>query len=372
MSVLVDRLRTLPLDELERRAEGATAADVRAALRKEERRDLRDLAVLLSPAAAEMLEEVALASSRLTGRRFGRTILLYAPLYISNECVNVCTYCGFRRDIDVSRLTLAPEEIEREARYLAGEGFRHILLVAGEHPKKIPLDYVERAVRVTRHFAPSVTLEVQPYTAGEYGRLVAAGADGVTLYQEVYDEERYASYHTHGPKKDYADRLEAPCRAAESGIRRIGIGALLGLAPWRREAFLLAAHADSILRRYWRTQLAVSFPRIRDAASHFDAPAPVSDRDLAAMICAFRLVFPDAGLVLSTRESRELRDGLVRLGITQISAGSKTEPGGYGGPREAEGQFAVSDSRSPGEVAERLAALGFEPVWKDWEEALHG
>ena len=372
MSVLVDTLRTIPLDELERRAENATAADVRTVLRKETGRDLRDLAILLSPAASELLEEVARESARLTARRFGRTILLYAPLYISNECVNVCTYCGFRRDIDVSRLTLRPEEIEREARYLAGEGFRHILLVAGEHPKKIPLDYVEESVRIARRFAPSVTLEVQPYTQGEYGGLVSAGADGVTLYQEVYDEERYASYHTHGPKREYANRIEAPCRAAASGIRKIGIGALLGLAPWRREALLLAAHAGHILRHYWRTQLSISFPRIRDAASHFEAPSEVGDRELATMICAFRLLFPDAGLVLSTRERRELRDGLVRLGITQISAGSKTEPGGYGRPKEAEGQFAISDSRSPAEVADRLDTLGFEPVWKDWEEALHG
>lgn len=372
MSGVAEYLNALPFAQLTARCEAANRADVRAILLKEKPRDIFDLAILLSPAASGMLEEMAGAAARLTAQRFGRTVLLYAPLYLSNECVNVCTYCGFRRDINVTRSTLDTGQIEQEARYLTGQGFRHLLVVAGEHPKHIAVDYVLDAVRTARRFAPSVSIEVQPYTEQEYRRFVEAGADGVTLYQEVYDPELYPAYHTMGPKKDYAERLEGPSRAARAGFRRIGIGALLGLAPWRGEILRLGAHAAYLLRRFWQTQLAISFPRIRDAASCFDIPAPIADRELAQMICALRLVFPDVALVLSTRESRELRDGLVKLGITQMSAGSRTEPGGYLEPDEAEGQFAVVDSRTPAEVADRLTVLGFEPVWKDWEEALHG
>jgi len=372
VSRLAEQIARLPAGRMVERAASADERDVRAVLNKKEGRNLVDLAALLSPAANGMLEDLARAARDLTARRFGRTVLLYAPLYLSNECVNVCTYCGFRRDIDIARSTLGPEQIEQEARYLTGQGFRHLLLVAGEHPRMIAVDYVEEAVRIARRFAPSVSIEIQPYSEEEYRRMIRAGADGITLYQEVYDPELYAAYHTHGPKKDYADRLAATSRAARTGFRRIGIGALLGLAPWREESLRLAAHARHMLRHYWQSQLAISFPRIREAASGFEAPSQVGDKDLAQMICAFRLVFPDAALVLSTRESSELRDGLVKLGITQMSAGSRTEPGGYLEPDEAEGQFAVVDSRTPAEVADRLDSLGFEPVWKDWESVLHG
>ncbi len=372
MTAVAEYLEQLPFGRLIARSESATPADIRSVLRKEGGRDLYDLAILLSPAASELLEEIAGASAQLTAQRFGRTVLLYAPLYLSNECVNVCTYCGFRRDIDVTRSTLEVDQIVQEARFLTDQGFRHLLLVAGEHPKHIAIDYLLEAVRIGRRHAPSVSIEVQPYTEEEYRQFVQAGADGVTLYQEVYDPDHYLTYHTSGPKKDYAERLEGPSRAAGAGFRRIGIGALLGLAPWRGEILRLGAHAGYLLRQFWQTQLAISFPRIRDAASCFEIPSPVGDRDLAQMICALRLVFPDVALVLSTRESRQLRDGLVKLGITQMSAGSRTEPGGYVEPHEAEGQFAVVDSRTPAEVADRLTSLGFEPVWKDWEEALHG
>jgi 2-iminoacetate synthase len=371
MNDLSRTLAAIPIADLLARAEASSAGDVRAVLEKDHR-DLKDLAVLLSPAADEMLEEIAGASARLTAQRFGRTILLYAPLYLSNECVNVCTYCGFRRDIDVRRSTLAPGEIEQDLRYLAGQGFRHVLLVTGEHPKHVDLAYLEAAVRIARSHMPSVSIEVEPLTREEYARMIEAGIDGVTLYQETYDRGLYETYHTHGPKKRYDYRLDAPSRAAEAGIRRLGIGALLGLGEWRSEAFHLAVHAAWLWKRFWKTHLTISFPRIREAASHFVAPTPVSDRELVRLVAALRLVLPDVGLVLSTREAPEMRDGLARIGITQISAGSRTEPGGYHRPDDAEKQFAVEDRRTPAEVADRLRALGLDPVWKDWEEALHG
>ncbi|MFH1681926.1 MAG: 2-iminoacetate synthase ThiH [Candidatus Eisenbacteria bacterium] len=371
MNDLIRTLESIPAGELLARADRAGEGDVRAVLAKDGR-DLKDLAVLLSPAGDRMLEEVAAASARLTAQRFGRTILLYAPLYLSNECVNVCAYCGFRRDIEVRRVTLASPEIEAELRHLAGEGFRHLLLVTGEHPKRVDIAYLEAAVRLARSLVPSVAIEVEPLDTEGYRRLIDAGIDGVTLYQETYDRKLYAGYHTHGPKRRYDRRLEAPSRAAEAGIRRLGIGALLGLADWRAETICLAAHALWLQRRFWKTHVSISFPRIREAASHFAPPYPVSDRELARMVSALRLILPDAGLVLSTREGPALRDGLARIGITQMSAGSRTEPGGYGRPEHAEKQFMVEDTRSPAEVASRLAELGLDPVWKDWEEALHG
>jgi 2-iminoacetate synthase len=371
MNDIVRALASVPARDLLARGERAAEADVRAVLRKDHR-DLKDLAVLLSPAADGLLEEIATAAALLTARRFGRAILLYAPIYLSNECVNVCTYCGFRRDIDVRRETLGRDEIEADVRLLAAEGFRHLLLVTGEYPKRVDLPYLEAAARLVRSHVPSVAVEVEPLETEGYRRLIEAGIDGVTLYQETYDPVLYATYHTRGPKKRFAYRLEAPCRAAEAGIRRVGIGALLGLADWRVEAILVAAHAAYLGRRYWKTHVAISFPRIREAASRFTPPHPVSDRELARMIAALRLVLPDVGLVLSTRERPEIRDGLARIGITQMSAGSRTEPGGYRRPDDAEKQFLVEDPRAPAEVAARLRELGLDPVWKDWEEALHG
>lgn len=371
MNELIHAIDTIPFGEMIVRAECADERAVREILRKEHR-DRWDLAVLLSPAADRLLEEVARAAADLTAQRFGRTIRLYAPLYLSNECVNVCTYCGFRRDNDVARSTLNAEQIRSEARYLSAQGFRNILLVSGEHPKWVNRDYLSEAVRITREFVPQVAIEVQPLTTSGYEATVEAGADGVVVYQEVYDREHYASYHTHGPKKDYDDRLLAASRAATAGVRRLGIGTLLGLAPWREEILALGTHAAHLYRRFGQTEISFSFPRIREAAGAIEPRYQVSDRQLLQMMCALRLVFPDAGIVLSTREAPALRDGLSRIAVTMMSAGSRTEPGGYEHPDESEKQFEIEDHRTPAEVGAMLSAQGIDPVWKDWEEALHG
>jgi len=224
----------------------------------------------------------------------------------------------------------------------------------------------------------------------QYRPLVEAGADGLVVYQETYDRALYAQLHTAGPKRNFDWRLETPERAYEAGFRRLGIGALFGLGGWRREALCLAAHADYLLRHCWKAQLTISLPRMRPCAGEFQPLTEMAERELAQLVCAFRLLFPDAGLVLSTRESPRLRDGLIPLGITLLSAGSHTEPGGYtGAGREkihhtergrivdlvadaagATGQFTIADDRSPGEVAALLRRLGYEPVWKDWDAAL--
>ena len=389
----------LPLASLLDDSRNATAASIRAALQKDQP-TLADFAQLISPAAGESLEELCRRSQALTRQRFGKVIRLFAPLYLSNECVNNCSYCGFSRDNPILRVTLSVEEVVREARALAAQGFRNILLVAGEHPKFVGNGYMADCVRALHEFVPSLSLEVGPMTAEDYRPLVAAGADGLVVYQETYDRDIYAAMHTAGPKRDFNWRLETPERAYAAGFRRVGIGALHGLADWRREALAVAAHAAFLLRHCWKAQVTISLPRLRPCAGEFQPLTHMSDRELAQLICALRLFLPDAGLVLSTREPAQLRDGLIPLGVTMISAGSHTEPGGYTGAGKekihhtergrivelasgasewaatsgratnATGQFEIADERSPEEMSALIRSLGYEPVWKDWDAAL--
>lgn len=353
------------LDRLRSRVDAATGADVTQVL-AQRRRSLDDLAVLLSPAAALRLEDLARAAAATTRHRFGRVVRLFAPLYVSNECVSVCTYCGFSAGNDVARRTLSPEEVLAEARELRSRGFRHILLVSGEHARIVSKDYLVECVRLLAPEIPSVAIEVQVWDTATYRRLVDAGCEGLIVYQEAYDRATYASCHVKGKKRNYEWRLGALDRGAEAGMRRLGIGALLGLHPdWRSEVIAVVAHAQALIRRWWRCDVSISMPRLRPAAGGFEPERPVTDAELVQALCAVRLCAPDVGVSLSTREPPELRDGLLRLGITQMSAGSHTEPGGYAAPSEAEPQFEVSDTRSPAQVASALRSAGFDPVWMD-------
>lgn len=384
------------MDTLAGRTSTASVGDVRAALNKP-RLSLHDFAALLSPAASEVLEQLGRRAHHLTQQRFGKVIRLFAPLYLSNECINNCKYCGFSRDNPILRVTLTPQEVRTEARALVAQGFRNILLVSGEHPRFVSNGYLVDCIGAVREAAPSISLEIGPMETSEYEPLVRAGAEGLVVYQETYEPGVYRQMHTSGPKRDFAWRLATPERAYAAGFRRLGIGALYGLADWRREAICLAAHAEHLLKCCWKAWLTISLPRLRPCAGEFQPLTHLSDRQMAQLICAFRLMFPDVGLVLSTRESPRLRDGLVPLGITLMSAGSHTEPGGYTGagrgnlhhtkagrivelgasewadtgqPARATGQFEIADERSPGEVADTLRRLGYEPVWKDWDAAL--
>ncbi|MDQ1711283.1 MAG: 2-iminoacetate synthase [Frankiaceae bacterium] len=358
-------LAGLDLGALSRFAASATDDDVTQALARE-RRDLTDLAALLSPAAEARIEELAQAAAALTLRRFGRAVRLFAPLYVSNACLSTCTYCGFSKDLDVPRRTLSPDEVVREAKLLCDRGFRHLLLVSGEHRVEVSPDYLLDVVARLAPFVPSISIETQTWSDDTYARLVAAGAEGVVHYQETYDRSRYAEVHAAGWKRDYDRRLASTERAAEAGIRRLGIGALLGLAPdWRADVLAVAAHAAFLVRAYWRTEVTVALPRIKPSASGFQPVVPVGDRAYVQALAALRLYEPEAGIVLSTREPAALRDGLVKIAVTSMSAGSSTEPGGYSHPGEAQEQFSVADHRSPAEVARTLEAAGYEPVWKD-------
>jgi 2-iminoacetate synthase len=362
-----EELARVPFDALLVRSREASAADVdRVLARQPLNRTLEDFATLLSPAAGERLEDLAAVSRRLTLARFGRTMHLYAPLYLSNECLTTCVYCGFARELPIARKTLSPKETLSEARHLVREGFRSVLLLTGEHERLTGVEFLEERLRLLADEVPSLSIEVQVWSEGEYRRLAAAGCEGVVVYQETYHPDTYRRVHLAGRKRHYEWRLLGPERAARAGMRRVGIGALLGLhRDWRYEAVAVAAHARFLMRRYWRSQVSVSVPRMRPSPAGWQPEDPVGDRDLTQLVCALRLVAPDAGIVLSTRESADLRDGLFRIGVTHVSAGSHTEPGGYEHPEEATGQFEVADLRSPADVAARLRGLGYDPVWQD-------
>src|SRR6266852_363513 len=348
---------------------------------------------LIAPKSDSALEAMAQTSRARTLHNFGRTMRLFAPLYLSNECINNCRYCGFSRDNPILRVTLDLEQVIAEARYLAGEGFRQILLVAGEHPKFVSQTYLVDCVRALAPDFSSISIEVGPMERPDYIPIVEAGAEGLVVYQESYNREVYAELHTSGPKRDFNWRLDCVERGYAAGFRRLGIGALFGLWHWQEEAVALAAHLDYLLKRCWQAQITVSLPRLRPAAGGFRPLFSMSDRELAQLVCALRITFPQVGIVLSTRERASLRDALASLGVTVMSAGSHTEPGGYtrqgsehlhrtvrgrivapdfqdGEDQLATGQFEISDERSPAEIAAVLRRRGFEPVWKDWDQAL--
>jgi 2-iminoacetate synthase len=395
----VSEFNSLPLPSLVKRSLDAGAGSVRESMAKS-KLSLADFATLISPAASEFLEHMGRRSHAMTKQRFGKVIRLFAPLYLSNECVNNCSYCGFSRDNPILRVTLSLDEVRQEARELKKQGFRNILLVAGEHPKFVSNNYLRDCIAALHADWPGISLEVGPMETADYLPLVAAGADGLVVYQETYDRKVYAEMHTAVPKRNFDWRLETPERAYAAGFRRLGISPLYGLADWRYEAICAAAHADYLLRNCWKAALTISTVRLRPCAGEFQPLTHISDRELAQLVCALRLMFPDVGIVLSTREPAKLRDGLVPLGVTMMSAGSHTEPGGYTGAGKeklhqtvrgrvvelasgasewapqpnratnATGQFNIADERSAGEVAELIRKLGYEPVWKDWDAAL--
>jgi len=332
------------------------------------------LLALVSPAAEDYLEEMAQLAHQLTIQRFGRTIRLYAPLYLSNFCVNSCLYCGFNKDNKSQRKRLAIDQAVTEADIIASEGFKDILLVSSEDRKFITIEYLAELAGKLRDKFSFISIEVYPMTSSEYAKLFEAGIEGVTLYQETYNRQAYQFYHPAGPKSDYDNRLVAPDRIAQAGMREIGLGVLLGLTDWRIETVALAEHAHYLKKRYWQSHLSFSFPRLRPAhnVDNLQFRHLPSDKNLVQMIVALRLCFADAGLVLSTRERVQLRDHLIKLGITKISAGSKTNPGGYSRRSGAVEQFEINDKRSPAQVTAMIKAQGFEPVWKDWESRISG
>jgi 2-iminoacetate synthase len=360
-----------------------TAADVERALARDSR-DLEDFKALISPAAAPYLETMAQISHRLTIKRFGKVIQLYIPLYLSNECQNICTYCGFSYDNKIRRRTLSAGELLKEADVIKEMGYEHVLLVSGEANRTVGVDYFIKALQVVRpHFA-NISMEVQPLDLEEYERLIQEGLHTVLVYQETYHREDYKLHHPKGKKSNFGYRLETPDRLGKAGIHKMGLGVLIGLEDWRTDSFFTAMHLRYLEKTYWRTKYSISFPRLRPHAGGEEAASGelgivregmrpkvvMTDRELIQLICAYRLLDEEVELSLSTRESPLFRDHAIRLGITAISAGSRTNPGGYAVDPGSLEQFEIHDDRSPAVIAAMIRQQGYETVWKDWDAAL--
>ncbi|MFM5560323.1 2-iminoacetate synthase ThiH [Aeromonas rivipollensis] len=366
-----DRWRELEWDDVGMSIRAKTARDVERALANP-RRTLQDFMALISPAAEPFLPRMAQLAERLTRQRFGNTVGFYVPLYLSNLCANDCSYCGFSMSNRLKRKTLNSGEIERECLALKARGFDSVLLVTGEHETKVGMDYFrEHLPRIRRHFS-TLAMEVQPLSEAEYAELKTLGLDAVMVYQETYHAPAYARHHLRGNKQDIGWRLATPDRLGRAGIDKIGLGALIGLSPdWRADSYFVAEHLSWLERHHWQSRYSLSFPRLRPCTGGLEPEVCMSDRQLVQLICAWRLFSPTLDLSLSTRESPAFRNGALRLGITQMSAESRTQPGGYAeGDKEELEQFAIHDDRSLGEVADAVRQAGLQPVFKDWEAFL--
>ncbi len=366
MSDFKDLFQTYDWDFLKEEIYSKSRVDVEQALHKDYC-NLEDFKALVSPSAAPYLEPLAQKSREITLRRFGKTIQLFAPFYLSNECQNICTYCGFSLDNPIRRKTLNPKEIDVEIEAIKSLGFQHVLLVTGEANKTVGVDYLEKAIKqIQPHFA-NVSMEVQPLDQDDYERLIAAGLHTVLVYQETYHEKDYKKHHPKGKKSNFWYRLETPDRLGKAGIHKMGLGALIGLEDWRVDSFFVAAHLDYLQRKYWRSKYTLSFPRLRPFSGGLEPKVPMNDKELAQLICAYRLFNHDVELSLSTRETQNFRNNILKMGITTMSAGSKTNPGGYRVDPQSLEQFEISDERSPSEIVEVIKSAGYEPVWKDWD-----
>lgn len=340
-----------------------------------EKLDIRKFLTLLSPEAEKSLEKMAQKSKRLTVKNFGKIILLYTPMYLANFCTNECLYCGFNTTTRIKRRKLELNEVEKEARFIAKEGLRHILILTGESRILSSVSYIKDCIKILRKYFSSITIEIYPLTSKEYENLIQEGVDGLTIYQEVYDENIYRKLHLSGPKANYRLRLDAPERAAKAGIRTITVGALLGLNAWRKEAFFTGLHAQYLQDTYPDSEISISIPRIRPNTQNFSPPYNTNAKNLVQIITAIRLFLPRVGITLSTRESAGLRDSLITLGITKISAGSTTAVGGHttrDHQHKKTVQFEISDRRDVTQIKKMLLSKGYQPVLKDWVGNLTG
>jgi 2-iminoacetate synthase len=369
MSSFKDVFDTYNWDQSKTSIYAKTSHDVERALAAK-KRSLEDFKALVSPAAAPYLEQMAVLSQQLTLKRFGKVIQLYVPLYLSNECKNICTYCGFSYDNQVRRKTLSSVEVMQELGVIKEMGYDHVLLVTGEDNEHVHVDYFKKVLEQIRpHFA-HISMEVQPLDLEDYQQLRPYGLNTVLVYQETYHQEDYKKHHPKGKKSNFTYRLETPDRLGQAGIHKMGLGVLIGLEDWRTDSFFTALHLDYLEKQYWQSKYSLSFPRLRPFSGGLEPKVDMSDRELVQLICAYRLFNEEVELSMSTRESESFRNNIIKLGITHISAGSKTNPGGYAVEPASLEQFEISDERSPQQIAEVIRAQGYEPVWKDWDNSL--
>lgn len=347
--------------------DAVTATDVARILSKNSI-TAEDYLALLSPAAGTMLEEIAQKAHAISLRQFGKTIQLFTPLYLANYCTNQCVYCGFNTENRIDRMQLTMDELRREAEAIAATGLKHLLILTGDAPAKSTVEYIGNCAKLLQEYFPSVSIEVYAMTLEEYRYLVDSGVDGLTLFQETYNRELYATLHPKGPKRDYDFRLNAPERGCQAGMRTVNIGALLGLeSVWQRDAFFTGVHAEYLLGKYPATNIAISLPRMRPHVGAYQPASIVTDRQLVQVMLAQRIFLPSVGITLSTRESAEFRDNMIPLGVTKMSAGVTTAVGGHTADDEGTDQFEIADARSVEEMCSAIEARGFQPVFKDWE-----
>jgi 2-iminoacetate synthase len=374
MNSFSDTLATMSWDDCRLSIYAKTESDVERALgasQRGRRLSLEDFKALISPAAEPHLEAMAQRSQSLTQQRFGKTMQLYIPLYLSSQCSNICSYCGFSMENKLRRVTLDEGQIDAELAAIKAMGFDHLLLVTGESKNRVGMNYFRQMLPKIKAQFSFVAMEVQPLEEADYAELAALGVDSVLCYQETYNRHRYAEVHLRGAKTNFDYRLQTQDRLGRAGVRKIGLGALLGLDEWRTDSAYVAAHLDYLQRRYWQSSFSISFPRLRPCAGGLAPRSDMSDRQLVQLICAYRLFNPDVELSLSTRESQSFRDAMVSLGVTSMSAFSSTQPGGYADDSAAAlEQFVVSDDRRPERVAAAIGRAGYQPIWKDWDRAL--
>jgi len=358
-------------EEVQAKIYGTSDQDVRHALNRDNL-TLNDFIALISPAATPYLEQMAVKAQQITQLRFGKTIQLYAPLYLSNECQNICTYCGFSMDNKIRRKTLSNTELLLEAMALKSVGVNHVLLVSGEANKTVEINYFLQAIELLKPHFSQISIEVQPLELTEYQLLQAAGVYAVLVYQETYHREVYKKYHPKGKKSNFDYRLDTPDRIGQAGIHKIGLGVLLGLEDWRVDSFFTAAHIAYLQKNYWQTRYSISFPRLRPAAGSVAPNFHLSDKHLLQLICAYRLWNENLEISISTRENESFRDHIIPIGVTTMSAASKTNPGGYVVDPQALEQFEVSDERDMETIKNQIRKMGYAPVMKDWESTYSG
>lgn len=346
-----------------------SAKDVERALHAD-KPTLDDFKALISPAAAPYLEQMAQKSHALTLQRFGRTIQMYVPLYLSNECQNICTYCGFSLDVKIPRKTLSDQEILEEVKVLKSFGYDHVLLVTGEANKTVGVDYFKNAIRLIKPYFSHISIEVQPLDKDEYVELMKEGLNTVLVYQETYNRHNYKIHHPKGKKSNFDYRLDTHDRLGKAEIYKMGLGVLIGLEDWRTDSFFAAAHLDYLERTYWKSNYSISFPRLRPCAGGVELKSVMTDKELVQLICAYRILNQEVELSMSTRESETFRNNIIKLGITSISADSKTDPGGYANPNVSLEQFEIDDKRSTQDFVRAIIEQGYEPVFKGWDRVL--
>lgn len=354
-------------EEIKQNIYDKTIVDVERALSKT-KRDLEDFKALISPAAQAYLEQMAQLSQQLTQKRFGKTIQMYIPLYLSNECQNICTYCGFSFTNKIPRKTLSDKEIIKEVEFIKSLGYDHILIVTGESEKRVGIAYLENAIRIIRPYFSHISIEVQPLEQNEYERLITVGVNTVLVYQETYHQEDYKKHHPKGKKSNFYYRLETHDRLGKAGIYKMGLGVLIGLEDWRTDSFFTALHLKYLEKNYWQAKYSISFPRLRPHSGGLELKVEMSDKELVQLICAYRLLDEEIELSVSTRESEKFRNNIIKLGATTLSAESKTNPGGYVVEKQSLEQFEISDERPTAAIDHIIRQQGYEPVYKDWEK----